>query len=146
MAHWVIRGLLAISTRPGYRPGDERFVELHEVEEWVEKTKAKGIASILCLLDEDQLPLYRKALPQGLLAYYREAGFHVAHLPTHDGLSEPYTPEEYERAWEYFRALPKPVLVHCSAGHDRTGRVVRYILAKLEEAREESGEAESAAR
>jgi len=142
----VIRDLLAISTRPGYRPGDERLVERHEVEEWVAKTKAKGIASILCLLDEDQLPLYRRALPEGLLAYYREVGFHVAHLPTHDGLSEPYTPEEYEQAWRYFCELPKPVLVHCSAGHDRTGRVVRYILARLEEQRGQGGDAESAAR
>jgi len=132
VAHWVLRGVLAIATRPGYRPGDERAVERHEVEQWVERVRAQGIRSILCLLGDDQLPLYDKALPQGLLAFYEEAGFTVAHLPAHDGLSEPFSPEEYERAWRLFLELPRPLLVHCSAGHDRTGRIVRYILDRLE--------------
>lgn len=132
MAHWVIKGILAIATRPGYRPGDERAVERDEVDQWTARVRSLGVRSILCLLGEDQLPLYAKALPQGLLAYYEEAGFTTAHIPARDGMQEPFPPEAYERAWQLFLELPKPVLVHCSAGHDRTGRVVRHILDRLE--------------
>ena len=57
------------------------------------------------------------------IARYRAAGFAVAHLGVRDGLTEPFTAAQLEEAWAAFRRLPKPVLVHCSAGHDRTGRV-----------------------
>lgn len=132
MAYWVVEGVLATSPRPGYQPGWETRVAREHVDAWVEEKRAFGVASILCLISNDQLPLYSHALPQGLLGYYEEVGFEVAHLPTHDGLTEPYTHEQYELAWEYFQQLPKPVLVHCSAGYDRTGRVVQHILKRLD--------------
>jgi hypothetical protein len=133
MAYWVIEGLLATSPRPGYQPGWESNVPREHVEIWVEEKRQFGVASILCLISRDQLPLYERSLPNGLLHFYREVGFEVAHLPTNDGLTEPYTPDQYELAWEYFTRLPKPVLVHCSAGYDRTGRVVNHILQRLEQ-------------
>ena len=132
MVHWVKEGLLATSFRPGYRPGAEYTVPREAVEAWVEEKRAAGIASIICLLGRDQLPLYDRALPQGLLRFYAESGFDVANIPAPDGMAEPFTPAQYEAAWEAFAALPKPVLVHCSAGHDRTGRVVSYLLSRLQ--------------
>ena len=128
---WVREGELARSPRPGYAPGMEGTVTREAVERWAAHVRGLGVASIICLLDRDQLPLYDRTLPGGLLRFYQEAGFAVAHIPTPDGLMRPFTAAQLERAWESFLRLPKPVLVHCSAGHDRTGRVVTHILNRL---------------
>ncbi len=132
MVSWIIEGELAVSARPGYTPGEERAVPLAAVERWIADTQGAGVRSIICLLGNDQLPLYAEALPEGLLGRYRASGFEVAHLGVSDGLTEPYTEEQLDEALQSFRRQPKPVLVHCSAGYDRTGRVVRHILGRRE--------------
>ena len=131
MVIWIKEGELATGQRPGYKPGAEFAVPRHDVEAWVEEKRQAGIAAILCLLAGDQLPLYTRALPQGLLEFYRESGFEVANVASPDGMGEPYTAAQLEEAWEAYQRLPKPVLVHCSAGHDRTGRIVDYLVRKL---------------
>lgn len=131
--------MLAIASRPGYQAGAEAAVPREAVDAWIHRVRGAGVASILCLLDGDQLPLYEPALPKGLVDYYREAGFQVAHVPAPDGLPEPFTPQQYERIWRAFLELPKPVLVHCSAGFDRTGRAVKHILARIREGAAEDG-------
>ncbi len=131
MPNWVIEGLIATSPRPGYTAGPEYRVEQEVVESWLSDVLDFGINSVMCLLEEDQLWLYKKAFPQGLIARYQEVGLEVAHIATLDQLTVPFTPDQYDRAWDEFQRLPKPVLVHCSAGHDRTGRIVNYILGNL---------------
>ncbi len=133
MPNWVVEGLLATSPRPGFRPGPELAVPEGVVEEWLLEAQAFGVASIICLIGDDQLWLYRRSVPEGLVARYRQAGFTVAHIPTLDQQTHPFTPDQYDLAWEHFQRLPKPVLVHCSAGMDRTGRIVRHILDRLAE-------------
>lgn len=132
---WVQEGVLARSPRPGFRSGSEGHVERAAVDEWVADAHRRGIASVICLLDQDQLPLYDRALPDGLLAHYAASGLAVANIATPDGRTHPYTPEQLDAAWAAFQELPKPVLVHCSAGMDRTGRVVAHIQRRQAEAR-----------
>lgn len=132
MVIWIRDGLLATGQRPGYSPGAEFSVSRDVVDDWIAEKQRAGIASIICLLAGDQLPLYDRALPQGLLQFYSESGFVVANIASPDGMTDPYTAEQLQQAWQTFQDLPKPVLVHCSAGHDRTGRVVEFILRHLE--------------
>jgi len=133
--NWVVEGLIATSPRPGYTPGEERRVPAHVVDEWLERVLHRGIRSLICLIDESQLWLYRHSLPEGLLGRYQRAGLEVAHIPAPDQQTVPFTPEQYEQAWRAFQSLPKPVLVHCSAGMDRTGRIVSHILSQLRDPR-----------
>ena len=132
MPNWVVEGIIATSPRPGFTPGPEHTVVDGIVEAWVDEAREFGIASIICLIGADQLWLYRRSVPEGLIERYRSAGFEVCHIPTVDQQTHPFTEEQYEHAWESFQRLPKPVLVHCSAGMDRTGRVVRHILERLD--------------
>ena len=131
MPNWVIEGLIATSPRPGYTSGPETRVDAPTVDAWLHDVTTFGIRTVMCLLAEDQLWLYKHSLPEGLLGRYEAAGLKVAHVPTLDQLTHPFTPEQYDRAWELFQEMPKPVLVHCSAGYDRTGRIVNHILANL---------------
>lgn len=128
----MIEHLIATSPRPGYTPGPELTVHDEAVDRWIDEARRFGIRSIMCLIGNDQLWLYRKAAPEGLIERYRRSGFEVFHLPTLDQQTHPFTPEQYEHAWRAFLELPKPVLVHCSAGMDRTGRIVRHLLERLE--------------
>lgn len=124
-----IPGQLLACARPGYDSGRNQPVSRAAFEAWIEAARAAGAASILCLLDERHLVLYEAALPGGLLDHYAQAGFVVGHLPIRDHEWPPVTGEELQQAQAWFARLPKPVLVHCSAGQDRTGAVVEHLCA-----------------
>ena len=131
MPSWVLKDCLARSSRPGYRGEKGLSVAKSEVDAWMKEAKELGIASIICLLAEDQLNLYDE-LPGGLVSYYRSFGFAVEHVPALDHQHPPLDAYHLERIWSAYQSLEKPVLIHCSAGIDRTGMAVQHIQNRLQ--------------
>ena len=123
---WVRKDVLAKSPRPGYP--ERGGIGIQEVDDWIDAAKSMGIRSIICFLSDDQLPFY-SGLPSGLIQYYRDAGFDVAHIPEDDYKTPPLSEEGVREAVTSFERLQKPVLVHCSAGLARTGMAIDAIIA-----------------
>jgi protein-tyrosine phosphatase len=130
MPSWVIPSLLARSPRPGYSGERGRQVPRAKVDAWIAEVRAFGVKSIICLLADDQLGLYSD-LPTDLVSYYRDVGFSARNVPVRDHQHPPLSADQLDRILEAYQQLPKPVLVHCSAGIDRTGLAVDFIVRQL---------------
>jgi hypothetical protein len=110
----------------------------NELRAWAKPTRDYyGIKSIIALWHEGDLPCYR-SLPLGngdLITHLKSEGFAIADHPYEDPADKHTPPQQARAILERIRAealrsydqLPKPVLVVCSAGQDRSAPVAAYI-------------------
>jgi hypothetical protein len=146
LVHWVIPDALGCAHRPlryhpryaGSRvrlPADTIVL----IGEWTERVRAGGIKSILSLMHDGDLDCYA-GLDLGaanLIEHFRMQGFTVAHHPYEDPAHKGSSAEERRAtllrirpiALASYDSLPKPVLIQCSAGQDRSAPVAAFIHA-----------------
>ncbi|MCL0044486.1 tyrosine-protein phosphatase [Dehalococcoidia bacterium] len=129
---WVIEGVLCRGQRPGY-PVNRPSID--KIQEWTDSVLGMGIRSVICILDAAQIAYYDYLNMNngGLFGYYDWMGLKVEYIEADDYKTPSLSDEQLWAAWEAFQRLEKPVLVHCSAGRDRTGAAVQYIEALLQE-------------
>ena len=144
---WVIPGALACAHRPlrhhpefgrGHRGRNLPAEAASAVLAWVRCVRHLGIRSVICLMHPQEFKHYAR-LDLGvkdLLDLYRTEGLVVRHIPWEDpahrsAVERSSYQEELARVrvetLDAFDALPKPILLHCSAGMDRSSPVAAYI-------------------
>ncbi len=144
LVHWIIPGALACAHRPfryDSRYGGSRTpvpVEATaELSEWAELIQCYGIRGIISLMHDRDLSCYSR-LNLGatdLIGFLRQRGFVVAHHPYEDPAHRRTRPIEARKLLVAIRdaalisydELPKPVLIQCSAGEDRSAPVAAFI-------------------
>ncbi len=123
-----IFGFLLQTSRPGW---PEKDVGPDVVAEWLTAVHAKGIKTIICLLDDTQLGYYGQLDTEGLVGAYRQAGFAVIHRPVRDHQWPYVSDETLALVVSDVRSATAPILVHCSAGMERSPAVCEYLVEQI---------------
>lgn len=148
---WVIPRALACAHRPlRHHPefgGSRRDLPAEatgSVVRWVDRIVGAGFRSIICLMHPKEVNHYAALCLDApdLIAYYRSKNLQVCHKPWDDPAHRPpgeraSFEDELKRvraeSLECFDRLPKPALLHCSAGIDRSSPVAAFIWSHRHE-------------
>ncbi len=126
MFRWTIPDKLAAAHRPRAANRFLPRVPKAAVDAWIGTAKRDFRArTIICLLHKRELRRYEHI--GGLLAYYQANGLEVKHIPAKNYQKPSLSKRKLRKVWKAYKKLPKPLLIHCSAGISRTGAAVRYI-------------------
>ena len=144
---WVIPDALACAHRPlrhDSRFGGSRHDLPAEataaVTEWVAGVRSAGFRAVISLMHPRELKHYSalRLGAQDLHDFYRTQGLATKHIPWDDPAHRTMFDQRTfdselgrirEEALRAFDDLPKPVLLHCSAGIDRSSPVAAFIWA-----------------
>jgi len=121
---WVLPGIMARSCRPCY---NDDIPTILLVKKWLEEVAGMKIKSVLCLLSQEQLDEFYGANGIQLLDLYRKNGLIVGHVPVPDYQMPPLNSANLANIEKMLAKLPRPWLIHCSAGIDRTGAAVEFV-------------------
>jgi hypothetical protein len=124
---WVIKGKLACGERPG---SGLPIVPTKVVDQWLAHLIHLRIKSLIVMLTEDEMASYYPHLGQSLIDYYRGAGFEVRTVANQDCDGVVNSRVMRSRVRAAFDALPKPVLVHCNAGLERSKKLAIPAICK----------------
>ena len=121
---WLIKGILAVTMRPGYPAA--RVSEL-ELNSWLIKIQRQGVKSIINMLSEDEETFYYRDLSGDLNEYYTKAGFEVLRISVEEDGKMIKKAHLRARIISGFRMLPKPLLIHCNSGAERSAIAIDAI-------------------
>ena len=108
---------------------------------WVRRVRQEGVRGIIALMGEKELRHYALASGEasGLIDLYKNEGLFVRHIPWEDpahsavsaGLSYDEQLEQVRvKALAAFDEAPKPDLLHCSSGIQRSSPMAAFIYAQ----------------
>jgi protein tyrosine phosphatase (PTP) superfamily phosphohydrolase (DUF442 family) len=103
------------------------MVSSEAVSDWILAVKALGVRSVICLLSKPELRWYEH-LKGGLLGAYHAAGLETMSLPVPLDAPGVLTRKHLEQLEAAFARLPRPMVIHCSAGMVRSGAAVAYLV------------------
>jgi hypothetical protein len=148
----IIPGRLMCSYRPLRRHhnpdfrGPQRDLPVEAAPallDWIQKIRTSGIRAIICLMGPKEFGHYKAVVSvlgaTDLVDLYEAHGFEVCTVPWEDPLyrvgdgGRSYVDqllEERERSLRAFDELPKPVLLHCSSGIQRSSPVAAFIYSE----------------
>ena len=126
---WVPRLQIGRAYRPGY-DSKQLITTSESVQDWILGVKALGVRSVISLLSEPELQWYEH-LPGGLLGIYQSTGLRTFSLPVPLDIPGVLTPNHLEQLEAAFERLPRPLVIHCSAGLIRSGAAVAHLVQKI---------------
>jgi len=92
------------------------------IDDWIQHVKNKGISHVLIIMDDNEFDVYEVDLKE----FYTQAGLVVHHIPF-------YSENSYEHIMSLLHELDargEKVVMHCSGGKGRCGRVACAWLCK----------------